>query len=299
MRLGIFARTYARAGLAETLDAVVDSGLRTIQFNMALAGGSSLPGRIPAALAADVREQTARRKLAIAAVSGTYNMAHPDPGVRADGARRLGALIVAAPALGTGVVTLCTGSRDAADMWRRHPGNATAEAWHDMRASLEPALALAERHGVTLAFEPEHNNVVDSAAAGRRLIDELASPCLKVVIDAANLFSGGDLDRQADTLREAFDLLGDRLVLAHAKDVRGDGTIVAAGHGELDYDLFLRLLAEHDASVPVILHGLAESEVPGALAFLRARGAGHQTSPSRQSQVSSPERSSGTAPGST
>jgi sugar phosphate isomerase/epimerase len=168
-----------------------------------------------------------------------------------------------------------------------------------MRASLEPALAVAERHGVTLAFEPEHNNVVDSAAAGRRLIDELASPCLRVVIDAANLFSGGGLGRQADTLREAFELLGDRLALAHAKDVRNDGAIVAAGHGELDYDLYLQLLSEHDASVPLILHGLAESEVRGAVAFLRARGADHQTSPSRQSQVSSPARSSGTAPRST
>jgi sugar phosphate isomerase/epimerase len=299
MRLGIFARTFTRAGLAETLDAVVDSGLRTIQFNMALAGGCSLPAEIPAALTADVRAQTEHRQLAIAAVSGTYNMAHPDPAVRAGGAHRLAALIAAAPALGTAVVTLCTGSRDAEDMWRWHPGNATRAAWRDMRASLEPALAVAERHGVTLAFEPEHNNVVDSAAAGRRLIDELASPCLGVVIDAANLFSGGGLGRQADTLRAAFDLLGDRLALAHAKDVRDDGTIVAAGRGELDYGLYLQLLAEHGASVPVILHGLAEREVPAAVAFLRAGGADHQTSPSRQSQVSAPAGSSGTAPGST
>jgi sugar phosphate isomerase/epimerase len=299
MPLGIFARTFARGGLAATLDAVVDSGLRTIQFNMALAGGPSLPAEIPAELAAHVREQAGRRKLAMAAVSGTYNMAHPDPAVRADGARRLATLIAAAPALGTAVVTLCTGTRDARDMWRRHPGNATPEAWRDMRASLGPALEVAERHAVTLGFEPEHGNVVDSAAAGRRLLDELGSPHLKVVIDAANLVAGGDLSRQDGTLREAFDLLGDQLVLAHAKDVRDDGTIVAAGRGRLDYDLYLRLLAEHGSSVPIVLHGLAESEVGGAVAFLRATGARHQTSPSRQSQVSSPDRSSGTAPGST
>ncbi len=164
------------------------------------------------------------------------------------------------------MVTLCTGSRDPEDMWRRHPDNGTPEAWRDMRASLEPALAAAERHGVTLAFEPEHNNVVDSAAAGRRLLDEVGSPRLKVVIDAANLFSGGDLDRQAEILGEAFDLLGDDLVLAHAKDVRADGTIVAAGRGDLDYGLYLRLLG---GAVPVVLHGLAEDEVPGAVAFVR------------------------------
>jgi sugar phosphate isomerase/epimerase len=270
MRLGIFARTFVRGSLTETLDAVADSGLRTIQFNLALTGGPSLPEAIPVELAAQVREEAARRGLSMAAVSGTYNMAHPDPAIRADGARRLETVIAAAPALGTSVVTLCTGSRDAADMWRRHPANATPAAWRDMRASLEGALDVAERHGVTLAFEPEHNNVVDSAEAGRRLIDELGSPRLGVVIDAANLFSGGDLDRQADTLREAFDLLGDRLVLAHAKDVRDDGTIVAAGQGDLDYRLYLELLAQHDPSVAIVLHGLAEDEVRDSVAFVRA-----------------------------
>jgi sugar phosphate isomerase/epimerase len=270
MNLGIFAKTFVRGSLPATLDAVVDSGLRTIQFNMGLTGGSSLPDEIPAELAAHVRDEAALRELFMAAVSGTYNMAHPDPAVRADGARRLETVIAAAPALGTSVVTLCTGSRDAADMWRRHPDNATPEAWRNMRASIEPALDVAEHHGVTLAFEPEHNNVVDSAVAGRRLIDELASPHLKVVIDGANLFSGGDLDRQADTLREAFDLLGDHLVLAHAKDVRDDGTIVAAGQGDLDYDLYLGLLAQHTRSVPVVLHGLAEDEIPDSVAYVRA-----------------------------
>jgi sugar phosphate isomerase/epimerase len=273
MQLGIFARTFDRGSLPATLDAVVDSGLRAIQFNMGLTGGPSLPDEISAELAARVREEAARRELLMAAVSGTYNMAHPDPAVRADGARRLGTVIAAAPALGTSVVTLCTGSRDAADMWRRHPDNATPEAWRDMRASLESALEVAEHHGVTLAFEPEHNNVVDSAGAGRRLIDELASPYLKVVIDGANLFSGGDLDRQGDTLREAFEALGDDLALAHAKDVRHDGTIVAAGQGDLDYGLYLELLAECGSSVPVVLHGLDEHEVPSSVAFVRAAAA--------------------------
>jgi sugar phosphate isomerase/epimerase len=270
MQLGIFARTFSRPGLAETLDAVRDSGLQAMQFNMALAGGPSLPDEIPAQLAARVREQAARRGLSMAAVSGTYNMAHPDAAVRADGARRLATLITAARALGTSIVTLCTGSRDAADMWRRHPDNGTPEAWRDMRESLEPALALAEAHGVTLAFEPEHANVVASAAAARRLLDEMRSAHLQVVIDSANLLSGAELDRQSDTLREAFDLLADDIVLAHAKDVRRDGAIVAAGQGDLDYDLYLTLLADAAGDVPLIIHGLAERQVPGTVAFLRA-----------------------------
>ena len=39
-----------------------------------------------------------------------------------------------------------------------------------------------------LAFEPEHNNVVNSARRARRLIDDLGSPALKVLMDGANIF---------------------------------------------------------------------------------------------------------------
>jgi sugar phosphate isomerase/epimerase len=155
-------------------------------------------------------------------------------------------------------------------MWRGHRDNATPEAWSDMRAGVEAALVVAEQHGVTLAFEPEHNNVVDDAAAGRRLLSELDSPTLKAIIDPANLFPGGGLAHQSDTLREAFELLGDELVLAHAKDVGADGTIAAAGRGDLDYDLYVALLRELDRDVPLILHGLAEAEVASSRRFVQA-----------------------------
>jgi sugar phosphate isomerase/epimerase len=266
--IGIFAKTFVRRDLPATLDAIVAGGLKSMQFNLALAGGSSMPEAIPATLATSIRGEIDRRGLTMAAVSGTYNMAHPDAGVRAEGRRRMRELIAAAPSLGTRVVTLCTGSRDPEDMWRRHPGNSSPEAWRDLLDCLEDALTVAQEHAVTLAFEPEHNNVVDSAAAGRRLLDEVRSPQLKVVIDAANLFTGPDLDRQPEIMREAFDVLGEDLVLAHAKDVRSDGTIVAAGHGDLDYELYLTLLGDE---VPLILHGLSEAEVHGCVAFLRLR----------------------------
>ena len=66
-----------------------------MQFNLALAGGPSLPEAIAPELASAIRAQAAERGLEMAAVSGTYNMAHPDPSVREDGLRRLGVLLAA------------------------------------------------------------------------------------------------------------------------------------------------------------------------------------------------------------
>jgi sugar phosphate isomerase/epimerase len=277
MDLGIFARTFSRPTLIEALDAVRDSGLRTMQFNMSLAGGASLPDEIPARLASQIRTEASSRGLVMAAVSGTYNMAHPDPRARASGQRRLATLIAAASDLGTRIVTLCTGSRDATDMWRHHPDNATPAAWRDMLNSVEAALTSAEAHQVTLAFEPEHNNVVNSATAGRRVLDEIRSPHLKVVIDPVNLLDGPGLEHQADTLCDAFDALGDDLVLAHAKDLRTDGTIAPAGRGRLDYVLYLHLLTEAASAIPLILHGLPEDQVTDSVTFLRQTLAQTQT----------------------
>jgi sugar phosphate isomerase/epimerase len=267
MELGIFARTFARPSLHEALDAVVASGIGTIQLNMSQTSGEP---------AERVRDEIAARGLAIAAVSGTYNMAHPDPAVRAEGGEGLAALIAAVPRLGTRVVTLCTGSRAADDMWRAHPGNATREAWNDSVEQIAAALAVADEHDVVLAFEPEHGNVVAGARAARRLLDELRSPRLQVVLDAANLIRPGELDRQGDTLREAFALLGDDLALAHAKDVRADGTIVPAGLGGLDYELYVDLLGQARYDGPLVLHGLPEERVPASAGYVRehlARGA--------------------------
>src|SRR5206468_2393426 len=111
------------------------------------------------------------------------------------------------------IITLCTGTRDPDDMWRRHPDNDTPEAWQDLLASMHEAARIAEENNVTLAFEPEVANVVDSASKGRRLLDEVGSPGLKVVMDGANLFRAGELPRMREVLDEAFVLLGRDIVL--------------------------------------------------------------------------------------
>ncbi len=271
MRLGIFCKTFARPTLDQVLDAVRTHGLETIQFNMACAGLQPLPERIDASLCEQIRQALAARRITMAAVSGTFNMIHPDPARREEGLRRLRTQAGACRALGTSIITLCTGSRDPDNMWRRHPDNDSSAAWRDMIASIRSALEMTAESGVTLAFEPEVANVVDSARKGRRLLDEIGSPRLKVVMDPANLFHAGELPRMREILDEAFDLLGPDIVLAHAKDLRHDGDAghEAAGEGLLDYDHYLRLLLAIGFDGPLILHGLSEAQVPKCVRFLR------------------------------
>jgi sugar phosphate isomerase/epimerase len=275
VRLGIFAKTFSRSSPEEVLDAVVGHGLHETQFNMSVAGLPSMPDDVVPVLADRMREAAAERNIALVAVSGTFNMIHPDEEVRRDGLRRLGVILGACERLGTSTVTLCTGTRDRKNMWCRHHDNGTPEAWRDMLATMQEALKKAEEHGVTLAFEPETGNVVDSAQKGRRLLDEMRSPRLKVVMDAANLFDPEDPERSLScserVLAEAFECLGNDIVLAHAKDLRVSGVIVAAGRGDFDYDLYLEHLLGAGYRGPLILHGLGEEEVEGSVTFLRRK----------------------------
>ena len=141
-------------------------------------------------------------------------------------------------------------------------------AWHRVLPT-----DIAQRAGVVLAFEPEVNNVVDSAKKARRLLDEIGSPFLKVTFDAANLFHAGELPRMKEILDEAFDLVGKDVVLAHAKDLDHDGDAghKAAGQGKLDYDRYVALLHGCGFPGPLLLHGLSEAQVPGCVAFLREK----------------------------
>src|SRR5215207_5402596 len=93
--------------------------------------------------------------LGIPSVSGTFNMIHPDADLRARQIQQAVRLIGLAPRLGTGVVTLCTGTRDPDKMWRAHPGNADPSAWSDLRRSLDPLLGAARETGIRLGVEPE------------------------------------------------------------------------------------------------------------------------------------------------
>ncbi|MBI4585580.1 MAG: sugar phosphate isomerase/epimerase, partial [Planctomycetes bacterium] len=246
MRIGIMAKTFARPSLEEVLEAVKARGLDAVQFNMTCAGLPPIPDQIDGSLSDRIRRELERRGIAMAAVSGTFNMIHPDEAKRREGLRRLEALAAACGRLGTSIITLCTGTRDPEDMWRRQPENDAPEAWEDLLRSMRSAVEIAARHRVTLAFEPEVSNVVDSALKARRLLDQIGSERLKVVMDAANLFHAGELPRMRAVLDEAFDLLGRDIALAHAKDLSRDGEAghEAAGTGLLDYDHYVAKLRE-------------------------------------------------------
>jgi len=272
MELGIFARTFSRSSFEETLDAVLGHGLAHIQFNLSCAGLPTLPETMNPDRCGRIARAVQDRQLFVDAISGTFNMADPT-GWPDQNLRRLEILASACRWLDTRIITLCTGTCDPQNMWRWHPDNVKQSVWRNLVTVMREVARIADRYEVTMAFEPELGNVVNSAAKARLLLDQVCSPWIKVVIDPANLVRPGELPRIEEILDEAFEWLGSDIALAHAKELGGDGRAgdLAPGKGVLDWDYYLGWLRKIAYGGNLIVHGLPESEVVSGLAFLRSK----------------------------
>lgn len=281
LSLGIFARTFPRTSAAEVADALVEAGYGVTQLNLASFGYPTVPSPGTSPRFADVKEAFAKRGVDIWGLSATYNVI--DRSLQ-ETTKNAVELIRRSPELGTQVVTLCTGTRDATNIWHAHPDNSTPEAWRDLRATLDQLIPAAAEANVRLGIEPEPGNVIRDAAAAEKLLRELGDDAahLGIVLDPANLVTPDTLDRQKHILTEAFQNLGAHTVAVHAKDVVGPGQYAAAGQGGLDYALIAGLHLALPHQVPVIVQDTTEEDAPAVRAFLEeqwaAAGAGNVSS---------------------
>ncbi len=266
--IGIFSRTFPGDADA-AFGAASAAGYDGVHLSLSTLGLDSLPESVPAGISARVRELSRAHGLTVYGVSASCNLAHPSEAVRADGIRRAARVIAASPAAGIGFVSLCTGSRSTESMWEAHPDNATPEAWADARSSLQSLAATAEAHGVTIGVEPEPGNVVGNARLAERMLDEVASPAIRIILDPANLLSDGDgMSRQRGVLEEAFELLGPRTSIVHAKEL-DPAEQLAPGDGPVDFSLVFELVASLGRSIPVITHNLPAAAAARTADFLR------------------------------
>jgi sugar phosphate isomerase/epimerase len=265
--LGIFSRTFERDTFSGVLDAVAGNGFKRVHLSLKSAGIDPFQDELSPDACGAIRAELDSHGLELLGVSCTFNAVHPDPRRRERETELAAHLISLAPELGTSFVSLSTGTRDPEDLWRSHPENDDPSAWTDLRRTLTHLLETARAANVMLGIEPERHNVVSTANRARRLLDELDSELLKIILDPANLLTVTTAWRQADVLEEAIELLASELHVVHAKDFSESGEC-GAGLGLVDFELLFELLEGHGVGVPVLLHELPEADVGRAREFI-------------------------------
>ncbi len=270
-QVGVFAKTFDGADPHTVLAACQDAGFNCVQYNMACSGLGALPATIPADAAAKLTAAAQSTGIGVAALSATYNMTDPDPHRRLAGRRAFTSLAEFAAATGCPMLTVCSGSLDPHDQWRRHPNNDDPAIWREMCREFERLCAIADANDILIGVEPEPANIVSSAARAADLLANFVGGPIRIILDPANLIDGIPPDRHKPTIDEALDLLGPMIALAHAKDRFANGTVAPAGKGVIDWPHVLRGLAACGFDGPVIAHGMAADEAGDVAAFLAAQ----------------------------
>ena len=285
MKLGALSFEISRPTIDSLFESVHKYGFTQLQLHFyqfsdgkGAVASEKMPHSMPNELAEEARAASQKYGVEISAAGGYYNMVSRDLNVRSRGLYDIERLASLCRVFGCGMIALSTGSRshDPEMMWEIHEENNTQQAWHDICEAMEQALAIAEHYNVCLGVEVEASNVINTPEKARKLIDDMRSPNLKVILDAANLFSKGSayaaISRQV--LGHAFDLLREDIVSVHGKDIKeGAGLdFTYAGNGIVDFDFMIERLKSIGYEGGIILHGNhRESEIPLAVEFMRQK----------------------------
>lgn len=149
----------------------------------------------------------------------------------------------------------------------------SSDTWRRLLTSTETVAAEAERLGVDMGFHSYCLGPWDSPEAHRQLCDKIKSPRVRVLLDPVNMFNHRNIHHPDDFLNHCFDILGDVIIGAHAKDVEIDTRHwiikideVPPGEGRLNYELFLKRMAQLDNSTTLTIEHLRDVGVSGSTA---------------------------------
>ena len=122
--------------------------------------------------------------------------------------------------------------------------------------NLRPMVAEAEKLGVTIGIEPVYVMAINSPQRMKRLLDDLNSDNVGVILDISNLTYPATRYMQCDIINDSFDLFGDKIKAIHLKDFIFDGdkkNFTVAGRGELMCELIFDRVSMLDHTPDIIL----------------------------------------------
>jgi sugar phosphate isomerase/epimerase len=257
MNLGILAHTFGRMKSHEVARAVKQNGFGFVQLALAKAldDFDYKYGMLSPGLANYVAEQFDSQGVRIGVLGCYIDPIHPDPEIRRDGINRFKEHLKYARAFGTNIVATETGSIET--YLEQYPQEYVEKGWSVLRQTVEELAEEAERWGVHIGIEPVASHTVTTPELMKRLMEEIPSSNIGVVLDPVNLLDKGNVGKQEQVLQDAFELWHDRIVLVHVKDftIGDDGRKSSAmvGQGQLNYPLFFELLKQHKPFIDISL----------------------------------------------
>ncbi len=277
MNIGIRLHDTAPGTLEERLRFAADQGFSCAHLALSKAVKGFSMDRAPEALAGDgfaeeVREAFLSTGMSCAVLGCYLNLADPNEEKRKKTQEIYCAHLGFAPRCGAGVVGTETPANPASP-FAGNPGQ-SEDAYQLFLSGLRPVIRYAEENGAVLAVEPVWSHIISTPERAQRLIEDIHSDALRIILDAVNLISPRDTERAEDIVQDAIRRLGDRVSVLHMKDFKlRDGKVeaMACGTGDMKYQTLLRFAKER--GLPMTLENTIPENAEAARLHLEKIGA--------------------------
>ena len=227
------------------------------------------PEKLTEEYARQVRKEFDESGLECAVLGCYLNLADPDPERRARTQEIYRAHLRFATMAGARVVGTETYANPESGF--QDPAG-SEEAFRLFMDSLRPVVRYAEETGALLAVEPVYYHIISTPERAARMLEELPSPSLRVILDAVNLIAPENAGKAEDVIQRAVSLLGDRVEILHMKDFvltpEGKMDACACGLGSMRYETLLSFAA--DRGLPMTLENTVPSNAEAARLHLEA-----------------------------
>ncbi|MFC1692331.1 sugar phosphate isomerase/epimerase family protein [Candidatus Latescibacterota bacterium] len=181
----------------------------------------------------------------------------------------------AAERVGCPMVTTHVGSLSSEMPFSPYRDNWTLETWKLSVKTMRQILKDSAGSNVAFGVEATNMTIMNNPRAHLALIEEIGDPRLKVCIDPVNMINLGTYFRNTELIDECFDLLGEHIIAAHAKDtyvlpnrMSAYITEVVPGEGILDYETYLVRLSRLSYPRPLLIEHIPEKKYPEAKEYI-------------------------------
>lgn len=239
MQFGIRLHDAVQAPIEERLKIVKEQGFTCahVALSKVISENSVAPEALTPGYAMYLKRLFDKNELDCAVLGCYLNLANPDAVQLKAIQEKYKANIRFAAHLGAGVVGTETGAPNVEYKFEEACWN--EESLQIFIKNLRPVVKYAEQMGVLMAIEPVVRHIVCNPVRARRVLDEIDSPNLRIILDPVNLLESYNYEKQDEIIDEAIELLGRDVAVLHVKDfVIKDGRLVSVpvGQGQCHWD---------------------------------------------------------------
>lgn len=157
------------------------------------------------------------------------------------------------------------------DKWTYNEKNHTEDAYLEVLEIFKELRKVAEDYNTFIAIEGAYAHCMKDPKRLNRLVRELDSDNIKVIVDLFNYLYIGNHEQRNEIFKEAISLMKDKIVLFHLKDyIVEDGKLkqVGLGKGLMDYKFLIKTIKENFDDAYLVFEGVVGDDIDESLEFI-------------------------------